>query len=90
MVQAMSSPRSTHERLSVRTWRSFSSNNSSSHYLVARFESSALAATSAAELREFFCTHAIEIDRDGLKDAPTEAAREFAKTHQFEWSQLTF
>ena len=79
--------------MQVRVWQSFSCNNSSSYYMVARFESVDRAAAVAAELEEFFAEHARQGDAmwqedgdDEPWDVPTNAARELGKKYGFEWS----
>lgn len=75
----------------VEIWQSFSCNNSSSYYLVARFESGEKARASAEELEAFFAAHAEqtdamwETDEDPLT-TPTAAAQALASKHGFEWS----
>lgn len=63
----------------VQRWNSFSCNNSSSHYLVARFTTKAIAAEVSTELREFLSAHA------GDNDELSLAMVELAIKHDFEW-----
>lgn len=75
----------------VEIWQSFSCNNSSSYYLVARFESADQAKASAAELEAFFAAHGEQVDamwEDDLDpvSTPTEAAKQLAAAHGFEWT----
>ena len=80
--------------MEVRVWQSFSCNNSSSFYLVARFDSDGKAAASAAELEAFFAEHARQGDAmwddddiDGEPwETPTRAAKELGDKHGFKWT----
>ena len=48
--------------IKIQLWRSFSCNNSSSYYLVARFKSADAAEASAVELRAFLAAHGEQSD----------------------------
>ena len=77
--------------MKVEVWQSFSCNNSSSYYMVARFKSAAEAEASGKEIQQFFEDHAR--DSQAMYDAgedpistPTEAATKLATKHGFEWT----
>ena len=77
--------------MELRVWQSFSCNNSSSYYMVARFETAKAATESAGELSAFFDAHGEQSDamwRDGGDpiSTPTKAATELASKHGFEWT----
>ncbi len=76
--------------MELRTWKSFSCNNSSSYYLVATFETNELAVASVEELAAFLKAHAAEIDKSIVDNnytdtlEPSEAERSLSKKHDFE------
>lgn len=78
--------------MSIKVWRSFSCNNSSSFRLVARFADQASAEQTAAELRAFFEQHAKEMDvlmEDGdFPEENPETARALAEKYGFAWGDV--
>lgn len=85
----------TTQRVKVQRWRSFSSNNSSSYYLVARFDDVARAQLCKRELRTYIETNDAELqamsprERGANRDL-TMTNLEFREAHDLEWpTQLT-
>lgn len=78
--------------MSIRVWRSFSCNNSSSYRLIARFRDPAVAAEAAEELRAFFEAHAQEMDavmeQGDFPDENPETARALAAKYGFSWGDV--
>lgn len=79
--------------MQVRVWQSYSCNNSSSFYLVARFETAETASAVAEELTAFFKAHGQQCDAmydtdDDPMETPTEAASRLAGKHGFEWTDF--
>jgi hypothetical protein len=70
--------------MKIRVWKSFSSNNSSSFHIVARFATAQLAEQVADELREFFEAHSAEPGNSPLSVAMVE----LAIAHDFEWGEV--
>jgi len=78
----------------IRIWQSYSCNNSSSYYLVARFEDRKVLKEVGSELEGFFAEHAQQMDA-GFDDdegdypsGPSEAATALAKKYGFTWKSL--
>ena len=77
--------------MKIEVWHSFSCNNSSSYYMVARFKTATEATGAAAEIRQFFEDHARDSAAmweagDDPISTPTEAAKALAAKHGFEWT----
>lgn len=78
--------------MTIKIWNSYSCNNSSSFRLVARFEDPDTAEAVAAELTQFFATHAKEMDaamaEGDFPDESPPAAAALARRYGFTWSHV--
>jgi len=77
--------------MTIKVWRSYSCNNSSSYRLVAKFATPAEAEAVAAELRAWFPTHSEEMDNRGdYSEEPSEAQRELGARYGFTWDESLY
>jgi len=71
--------------VTIKIWQSYSSNNSSSYRLVARFADPRIARETAAELATFLIDHIAEIRGRWLE---SEVARDLADRYGFTWTDI--
>lgn len=80
--------------MTIKIWKSFSCNNSSSYHLVARFGDPKAASETATELAAFFKTHAEQMDQVmeandyEWPDDPPPAAQALGEKYGFQWKEI--